>query len=125
MDTGSLSALITLDSFQEQPAVEEVIKWNADKLLEWIQQKEPGLLEGDKLEKFKAQALRGKLFLTLAGNVESFETKCHLPFGPSKELADLASEIAGGETSKLLSFIYLSSSLSSAPLLSPALVFLP
>ena len=43
----------------------------------------------------------------LAGNVESFQKNCHLPFGPSLDLANLAREIAEGETKqgKLLSFI--------------------
>jgi len=42
----------------------------------------------------------------LAGDVDSFERKCHLPFGPSRGLAELARELGGGvKQSKLLSFI--------------------
>ena len=36
-----------------------------------------------------------------AGNVEFFENKCNLPIGPSLVLADLAREIAGGETASI------------------------
>jgi hypothetical protein len=94
-----------------------VKEWDEDKLIRWIQRKSPNLLKCERLKKFKAAEISGKLFLSLAGNMEFFEKKCHLPVGSSQELADLASEIAGGETSKLLSFIYISSSPSSAPML--------
>src|SRR5271170_8075956 len=36
-----------------EPTIEEIKKWDADELLDWIQQKLPKLLKGDKLEKFK------------------------------------------------------------------------
>jgi hypothetical protein len=103
-----------MDTFQEhhpklasqseptEPTAEEVKEWNKDKLLKWLQQKRPLLFEDDDdLEKFKAAKISGRGFLSLAGDVDSFETKCHLPFGPSKELADLASEIAGGDTARI------------------------
>jgi hypothetical protein len=48
-------------------------------------------------------------FVKQAGDVGFFKKECNLPIGISGELADLAREIAGGETagikSKLLSFI--------------------
>jgi hypothetical protein len=102
MDTGSLSALTTqeaMDPFQEQPAVEEVKEWDENELLNWTQKKRPKLLKGDRLGKFKAAEISGRVFLTLTGNVEFFKRECNLPAGPSRELADLAGEIAGGETS--------------------------
>ena len=37
-----------------------------------------------------------------AGNVEFFENKCNLPIGPSLELADLAIEITGRETTGMV-----------------------
>jgi hypothetical protein len=45
--------------------------------------------------------------LRLAGDVEFFKRECHLPVGPSLDLAELAREIAGGEIKqgKLLSLI--------------------
>jgi hypothetical protein len=80
-----------------------------DELLKWIQRRRPGLLRGDNLEKFKAAFIRGGFFVKQAGDVGFFENKCKLPIGISGELADLAREIARGETvgikSKLLSFI--------------------
>ena len=93
------------DPFEEQPAIEKVQKWNRFQLRDWIQKRHP--LEAKNLEKFEEAEISGKFFLTLAGDVDSFERKCHLPFGPSGELANLAREIAEGETKqgKLLSFI--------------------
>jgi len=92
------------------PTVEMVKEWDNDQLLKWIQQKRPKLLRvGDNLEKFKAAQISGMVFLMPATNMEFFEKKCHLPVGPSAELAELAREIAKGETTikqgKLLSFI--------------------
>ena len=87
----------------------QIESWDKDKLLEWIQQELPGLLTGDDLEKFKAASIRGRAFVKYGGDVGFFKNGCHLPIGPSLELADLAREIAGVETagakSKSLSFI--------------------
>jgi hypothetical protein len=67
-------------------------------LLEWIQQKEPKLLKGDKLEKFKNASIDGVIFLKYAGDKTFFHEECNLPIETSERLADLASEIARGET---------------------------
>jgi hypothetical protein len=89
------------------PTVEEVKEWDKDQLLNWIQEFRPKLLtDDDDVEKFKAAKISGKIFLKKAGDAQFFEDKCHLPPGPSEELADLVSEICGGVTQgKLLSFI--------------------
>jgi hypothetical protein len=91
----------------EHPIMEEVKELDKDELLKWIQQKRPKLLtDDDDVEKFKAAKISGNLFLDLAGDLQSFKNECHLPFGPSKELANLASEIKGEvKEGKLLSFI--------------------
>jgi hypothetical protein len=81
-----------------KPTIEEIKKWDEDELLEWIQQKEPKLLKGDKLEKFKDSSIDGVIFLKYAGDKKYFHKECNLPIGTSERLADLASEIAGGET---------------------------
>jgi hypothetical protein len=92
-----------------KPTIEEIKEWNEDELLKWIQQKRPGLLRGDNLEKFKAAFIHGGFFVKQAGDVGFFQKERNLPIGISGELADLAREIAGGGTagmkSKLLSFI--------------------
>jgi hypothetical protein len=95
----------TQDPFEEQPAIEKVKGWNRFQLLQWIQRKRP--LEKDELENFEAARISGSGFLRLAGDVEFFKRECHLPVGPSLDLAELAREIAGGEIKqgKLLSFI--------------------
>jgi hypothetical protein len=93
-----------------KPTIEEIKEWNEDELLKWIQQKRPGLLRGDNLEKFEAAFIRGGFFVKQAGDVGFFKKECNLPIGISGELADLAREIAGGETadikSKLLSLYH-------------------
>jgi hypothetical protein len=86
-----------------KPTIEEIEKWDEDELLKWIQQRQPGLLRGDNLEKFKAAFIRGRVFVRQAGDVGFFQNGCNLPIGISGELADLAREIVGIK-SKLLSF---------------------
>ena len=93
-----------LSSFTEQPTVEKVKGWSRAELLGWI--KEKRILEDDELENLRAAGISGNLFLDLAGDLQFFKNECHLPVGPSKELANLASGICGGVTQgKLLSFI--------------------
>ena len=98
-----------MDSTVYKPTAEEVERWNRHKLLKWIQEEEPELLEDDQLEKFKAARVSGRIFLKHAGNPDAFEEKCNLAFGVSETLADMAADIVGMETahmeSKLLSFI--------------------
>jgi hypothetical protein len=97
-----------------KPTIEEIKEWDEDDLLEWIQQKRPKLLKDDDLRKLKAARISGQVFLICASNVGFFKNRCNLPIGTSYELADLAMEVAGGETagretagikSKFLSFI--------------------
>jgi hypothetical protein len=74
-----------------------------DNLLEWIQQKKPGLLEGDDLEKLKAARISGQVFLIYAADIKFFKNECNLPIGTSVMLANLAREIAGGENAGMKS----------------------
>jgi hypothetical protein len=94
---------------QAEPTIQEIEEWDEDELLSWIQKKRKKLLRGDNLEKFKSADIPGSIFLKHAGDRKFFHEDCSLPIGPSEALADLASEIAGGETagmkSKLLSFM--------------------
>jgi hypothetical protein len=87
---------------QAEPTIEVIKNWDADELLEWIQQNRPKLLKGDKLEKFKAEDISGDVLVDHAGDVKFFKNKCKLPIGTSERLADLASEIAGGETASMV-----------------------
>ena len=75
------------------PTIETIKDWNAKELLEWIQQNRPKLLEGDILEKFKADDISGDVFVDLAGDVEFFKNICKLPVGTSMRLANLAREM--------------------------------
>jgi len=74
------------------PITQEMEIWNKNKLLQWIQQKEPELLKDENLEKFKAAHISGKAFLKYAGDVQFFKKACNLPIGTSSDLADLANE---------------------------------
>ena len=74
----------------------EVKEWDNDQLLNWIQEFRLKLLRGQNIENFKAAEISGEVFLMLAGDVDFFERKCHLPFGPSRGLAELAKELGGG-----------------------------
>jgi hypothetical protein len=96
-----------MDSFPEHDpkqashtklTIEEIKRRDEDELLEWIQQKEPKLLKGDKLKKFKNASIDGVIFLKYAGDKMFFLEECNLPIETSERLADLASEIARGET---------------------------
>jgi hypothetical protein len=88
------------------PTQEEVKSWGKNKLFEFIKGRPQLIEDDDDLENFKAAKISGKLFLDLAGDLQFFKNECHLPVGPSKELANLASEIKGEvKEGKLLSFI--------------------
>jgi hypothetical protein len=86
------------EASQVEPTIEEIKKFDKNKLLEWIQRKRPGLLEDDNLETFKKAFIRGNVFVKYGCDVGFFEDGCHLPFGISCELVELAVEITGGET---------------------------
>lgn len=98
-----------MNTSEHKPTIEETQEWDEDELLKWIQQKRPKLLKGDKLEKFKAADIPGKIFLKHAGDTEFFKKECNLTFGVSETLANLAAEVVGMEAvglkSKLLFFI--------------------
>ena len=98
-----------MDSSEVKPTAEQVNEWTSDKLLDWIKKHRPTLLKDDQLKKLEQEDISGDVFLNHAGDVEFFKNKCNLPIGASERLANLARELAGGETagikSKLLSFI--------------------
>ena len=93
----------TQDRSLEEATIEEVTKYNEGKLLQWIEQKRPGLLRDTNLEIFKQAFINGEVFVDHAGDVEFFENKCKLPIGISDELADLAKEIVGRQTAGMKS----------------------
>jgi hypothetical protein len=82
---------------QAESTTQKMEGWNKDRLLNWIQDKRPGQLEGDSLEIFKKAAIPGLIFLKHAGDKKYFREECGLPLGPSEVLADLASEIIEGD----------------------------
>jgi hypothetical protein len=79
---------------QPEPTIQGIEDWDADELLDWIQEYRPNMLrDNDKLEKFKAEDISGDVFLNHAGDVEFFKNECHLPSGTSERLANLAREM--------------------------------
>jgi hypothetical protein len=68
-------------------------EWDADELLQWIQQERPKALSGDRLEKFKDADIDGTVFMNHAGDMKYFHEQCGLPVGTSERLAILASEL--------------------------------
>jgi hypothetical protein len=86
-----------------KPTIEEIKKWNEDKLVERIEEMRPGLLRGNNLEKFKEAFIDGDIFVDHAGDIKFFEIKCKLPIGISERLAKLAREVTGGQTAGIKS----------------------
>jgi hypothetical protein len=87
---------------QAEPTIEEIEYWDADDLLRWIRRKHPKLLKSDDLKKLKRNRVDGVLFLNHAGDKEYFHKECKLASGTSERLANLAREIAGGETAGMV-----------------------
>src|SRR5271168_3883275 len=75
-----------------EPTIQEIRNWDAEGLLQWIQQKKPTLLSGNTLKKFRAVFISGNAFLDHAGDADWFQINCKLPPGISYDLADLARE---------------------------------
>jgi hypothetical protein len=87
---------------QAERTIEEIKNCDEDDLLKWIQKKHPKLLKGDDLEKLKGERVDGVVFLNHAGDEKYFHEQCNLASGTSERLANLAREIAGGETAGMV-----------------------
>src|ERR1700733_1007881 len=74
----------------EFPTVQEMQDWDTGKVLRWIQQRDPTILEDGDLDNLKKARIRGRAFLLLS--VESFQ-KCPLPVGVAAELKNLADQV--------------------------------
>jgi hypothetical protein len=74
------------------PTIEAVMTWDEEKVLRWIRQRDPNLLEDDRLENFNKECIRGRAFL--ASDVEFYQG-CGLPRGIGLALKDLADEVKG------------------------------
>src|SRR5438270_8150293 len=76
------------------PTAQEMEAWNKEKVLRWIRQREPNILEGDNLENFNKADITGSAFL-----LSSFEffKSCALSPGASLVLAGLVDEVKEGK----------------------------
>jgi|SRR5271155_293091 len=78
------------------PTVEEMGTWNKKKVLRWIQQTNPDLLEDDDLDNFKKARVSGIVFLH--SSYKLFYEDCYLSVGASVELVELVNQVKeGGE----------------------------
>jgi hypothetical protein len=73
------------------PKAEDMKTWDVEKVLQWIQQRDPNILEGNDVDNFKKARITGKALL--AFDVEFFD-RCGLLLAPLKDLAD---DIKGGK----------------------------
>ena len=76
------------------PTVQEMQTWNMEKVLRWIQQRDPNILEEDDLNNFRKARIAGRAFL--AFSVEDFKA-CDLPLAVAVALNDLADEVKEGK----------------------------
>ena len=89
-------------SMMDEPT-HPTVKWNRKRVLDWIQEREPELLEDDDLKSFKKARIGGRAFLH--SNREFFQTFCGLSPGASLALESLANEVKELKHSELPSFI--------------------
>jgi hypothetical protein len=76
----------------EIPAVQDMITWNEEKVLRWIQQRDPIILvEEDHLNNFEKADVVGRAFL--ASDYDFFHKICGLPVGIAAALQDLADDV--------------------------------
>ena len=76
------------------PTVQEMQTWKMEKVLRWIQQRDPNILEEDDLNNFKKARIAGSAFL-----LSSFEffKGCDLSRGASLVLNGLVDEVKEGK----------------------------
>src|SRR4051812_21132050 len=78
----------------EIPAVQDMMTWNKEKVLRWIRQRDPNILEENDVDNFREQRITGRAFL--ASNVEFFQRYCGLSSGVGLGLQDLVEEVKRG-----------------------------
>ena len=76
------------------PTVEVIENWDEEKLLQWIQQRKPGLLTENELKNLEKLNFRGSSFLGFT--VELFE-RCGLSVPASAGLQILVNEVLNGK----------------------------
>jgi hypothetical protein len=81
----------SFESKPEIPTVQEMGTWDAERLLQWIQQRKPNIFQGGHLEQFKNIGIDGEAFLI--SDLEFFHTTCGLHPVVSLKLKDLVNEV--------------------------------
>jgi hypothetical protein len=73
------------------PGVQDMMTWNKEKVLRWIQQRDSNILEEDDVDNFREQRITGRAFL--ASSVEFFQRNCGLSSGVGLGLQVLVEEV--------------------------------
>jgi hypothetical protein len=76
------------------PTAQEMETWDEEKVLWWIQQRNPNILRVNNLEIFNKECIMGTAFL--ASDVEFYQT-CGLPRGVGLALKSLADQVKEGK----------------------------
>jgi len=76
------------------PTVDEMKSWGWEKVLQWVQQREPDLLKDDNLDNFKKADMMGRAFLL--ASAEFYVKYCSLTPDVSLELEGLMLEVKEG-----------------------------
>ena len=79
------------ESKPEIPTIQEMETWDEEELLRWIQQRNPNILKGDHLERFKEIRIDGHAFSL--SSLEFFNTRCRLDRVVSSELENFVNEV--------------------------------
>ena len=84
---------LSTQDLPEIPAVQDMITWNKEKVLQRIQQRDPNILEDD-VDNFKEQRIFDRAFLAFSARL--FHQDCGLSPGVSLALQDLVEKSSGG-----------------------------
>jgi hypothetical protein len=82
---------LSTQDLPEIPAVQDMITWNKEKVLQWIQQRDPNILEEEDVNNFKEQRITDRAFLAFI--IDFFQRYCGLPPRVGLALQDLVKEV--------------------------------
>src|SRR5271155_3654101 len=77
------------------PTIQDMDTWDKEKVLRWIQQRKPNVLQYDDLDNFNKARIDGTAFLDSSYMI--FHEDCHLSVGASLGLRHLADEVKEGK----------------------------
>jgi hypothetical protein len=90
LESASEQTELSSQDLPTNPTAQEVQTWNTEKMLRWIQQRNPNILTGDNLEKFNRAYIIGSAFLL--SDIDFYQ-RCGLPLGAGLVLKALADKV--------------------------------